>query len=938
MPTPAPHTSISRLVPPSVISKGIKYIKINRFDKQGNDNTLSLQELTNLRVKFSDLGIVDFPILTISEYPDYYLYGTADVILGNSTEGGNGPTSEGGGLLTFPPGFTMTAPFNSYDPTGSIDNTTGLYTFINGGYGVTANCYFTASAPDPAYDNYLQVTFTGSQGIKKQESFAIGPYTTSSYTSSVTFIPVPGETLGIMFSCSISSNTYYITSSAESIKFHIIQDITSSIDNNVLDHQFSASAYMTSSNSTPASTFEYISPINILTDSLGYGTASLGTYNFGDTPNVKIVASASAKFYPTGTQSIFFAVGDSTGARGIATVTNVSSSGQLVIATGSFSPIENDSYQFLVWNLSTSSIGSDTFQWSFSQSVDPHSSTNLTVLEPYLLSNFTDSDCDVLMNNANGLEYDVNFMSVNYDGNGGLVIPSNQQEILNNTAERAPVKPYNYAAHAQILPRYNGVRTTSLLPNKWTGPDSGIVVDGVSYPGDYNTFGKLPVVELSNIFVAYCDVIEENTPEINGASYAHIKYLIDENGDIRIPNASENSLPDVQDTFISNENISIYSSAQNAGEVTDLKSIIRGGQRVETVLYNQNGFGDSITWAPTISLADNNTIGGLINDYQALLGLNSNFNCSLPSNWEEIPFNFIYSSASLENNITTSTPGYRLKVTAGMISDNISITFNMNARVTRPAPGLGTAFFEIYNFTQGFGIGIGGSTMLGYSYAIFPLTYTIPPWWLTLNDEWGIRMTVGQTENYLNQSSAGISQLQILQSPAPQTDITPISTLWQSASGLVGLGDNILFTTQSQLVNLFNSPTLFQQQIVGSGFNTSSLGWNILPGDEFRFEGREDMVYMVERAFIDSGSLPSSSLIINLDRPLASSSVGGTFDVNHFMIRRYIDDPSSILFSGFKPFNSIAPYIIKPQYTTNLLNKNIDKYVIDLTGKGIITP
>ena len=922
-----PHT------PPSVISKGIKYIKINRFDKQGNDNTLSLQELTNLRVKFSDLDIVDFPILTISEYPDYYLYRTADVILGNSTEEFNAPinpspalTLNGGDSSGIVSGYT--------DVTGSIDGS-GLYTFINGGYGVTID-YSFAAIGDPF--EYIQVIFTGSNGIAHSQTFNNeNLFGGQIQSASFTYVPISGSTLGMMFSASASnmSPTYIILSASYGNSgFNIVQDVTSSIDNNVLDHTINASK--TGTTSVAGDDSVIITNYNtVTTDTLGYFNTSSGLITFEDTPNVKIYITASVTV-PDYFQD-FSLFGSSEGRIKVISSYPNPSGGTLTLSA-SFTPVENSTYWLFIENNGATTSSYSNVNLLLTQSVDPHSSTNLTVLEPYLLSNFTDSDCDVLMNNANGLEYDVNFMSVNYDGNGGLVIPSNQQEILNNTAERAPVKPYNYAAHAQILPRYNGVRTTSLLPNKWTGPDSGIIVDGVSYPGDYNTFGKLPVVDLSNIFVAYCDVIEENTPEINGASYAHIKYLIDENGGIRIPNASENSLPDVQDTFISNENISIYSSAQNAGEVTDLKSIIRGGQRVETVLYNQNGFGDSITWAPTISLADNNTIGGLINDYQALLGLNSNFNCSLPSNWEEIPFNFIYSSASLENNITTSTPGYRLKVTAGMISDNISITFNMNARVTRPAPGLGTAFFEIYNFTQGFGIGIGGSTMLGYSYAIFPLTYTIPPWWLTLNDEWGIRMTVGQTENYLNQSSAGISQLQILQSPAPQTDITPISTLWQSASGLVGLGDNILFTTQSQLVNLFNSPTLFQQQIVGSGFNTSSLGWNILPGDEFRFEGREDMVYMVERAFIDSGSLPSSSLIINLDRPLASSSVGGTFDVNHFMIRRYIDDPSSILFSGFKPFNSIAPYIIKPQYTTNLLNKNIDKYVIDLTGKGIITP
>ena len=90
---PIANVHPSRYIPsPSVITKGIKYIKINRFDKQGNDNTLSLQELTNVRLKFDDLGIVDFPVLTIAEYPDYYLYRTANVTFGNSNEEFDGPT------------------------------------------------------------------------------------------------------------------------------------------------------------------------------------------------------------------------------------------------------------------------------------------------------------------------------------------------------------------------------------------------------------------------------------------------------------------------------------------------------------------------------------------------------------------------------------------------------------------------------------------------------------------------------------------------------------------------------------------------------------------------------------------------------------------------------------------------------------------------------
>jgi hypothetical protein len=68
-------------IPPSSTPNKILYIKIARKDVQGNDNTLSLQELTNLRLKFSDVSpVTDYPIATITERPSYYLYTLSSIV------------------------------------------------------------------------------------------------------------------------------------------------------------------------------------------------------------------------------------------------------------------------------------------------------------------------------------------------------------------------------------------------------------------------------------------------------------------------------------------------------------------------------------------------------------------------------------------------------------------------------------------------------------------------------------------------------------------------------------------------------------------------------------------------------------------------------------------------------------------------------------------
>ena len=63
----------------SVYQSGVKYIKLAKFDtgSVSNDLTTPLGEIKKIRVNYTDKGIVEYPVQTISEYPDYYLYRVA---------------------------------------------------------------------------------------------------------------------------------------------------------------------------------------------------------------------------------------------------------------------------------------------------------------------------------------------------------------------------------------------------------------------------------------------------------------------------------------------------------------------------------------------------------------------------------------------------------------------------------------------------------------------------------------------------------------------------------------------------------------------------------------------------------------------------------------------------------------------------------------------
>jgi hypothetical protein len=297
---------------------GVIYIKIARKDNQGNDNTLSLQELNNIRLKFSDAGIIDYPIANITEYPDYYLY---------------------------------------------------------------------------------QIFRTNA---------------------------------------------------------------TSSIDDNIRNYRFSASAYtppfsvLVSGDSSVDIDLYTSKPF----DYLNYFNTSSGIYTFGDTPNVKIIYTASVLVSTGGTRTVGFSLIPPTGSAIAGTSTNVNGTATLTIQ-GTASFLENT--QLLLRFANDSAPGQDAtisnIQWQFTQSFAPNSSSNLTILEPYLESEFEYSDCNVLLNNADQNQIGSFFRRVLYDN--GSIIPSNFQEILSQSAEYAEVKDYNYTARAQIYPRYNGVKTTS---------------------------------------------------------------------------------------------------------------------------------------------------------------------------------------------------------------------------------------------------------------------------------------------------------------------------------------------------------------------------------------------------------------------------------------------------------------------------------------------
>jgi hypothetical protein len=165
-------------------------------------------------------------------------------------------------------------------------------------------------------------------------------------------------------------------------------------------------------------------------------------------------------------------------------------------------------------------------------------------------------------------------------------------------------------------------------------------------------------------------------------------------------------------------------------------------------------------------------------------------------------------------------------------------------------------------------------------------------------------------------------------SPGDLPTILITSSIWD-----YGSVNQIATTPQSQVLsdifrtNLTSSDWYFKG-IPNSDYSDILTPWNIQRGDEFRFEGNVNKVYLVDSLDISNPDY----LFINFAPDVDLS----TTDINHYSITRYVDDASKIIIKGFRPNNTTGPYILRPEFVVPELDKGIDEFIVDLTQKGLL--
>ena len=562
---------------------------------------------------------------------------------------------------------------------------------------------------------------------------------------------------------------------------------------------------------------------------------------------------------------------------------------------------------------------SNTFFYVTSSASSITSSIN-TILEPYFSSNFSRTDCQPLLNNVQGER--TNPFLQDLDFNTSQTVPVNYQVVASGSATKATVPESNYTQLASANLRYNGSKIQSQILNEWTENDN------------IGTYGKTPSIDSKENLLTYCISAGGLPPEYMDAVEVRIKYIIKGSDNVTSPNVTDMEIGDVQFAFPSDGFVRLTSideitnpSVASAG---DKFKIIRGGQKVLPIFYNQNKHSANISWEPFIEFTPLIPTGGaplIVLDKTAKLG--ANFDNISPF-FQAVLFNNIISQGDdIDGELDTSNT---YEITQEVLDNVSQLTFSCDVDVNVVAD-----FFNndanitlnlvkypsntiISSITQN--VVDSGPVPSG----TVSLVTSIPLSQLTLGDiyVYTIREVGGPTNvNYLPSSRWNISQ-------------TPYPTPPISASNLFftdSLDINTLYSTSSQLIEYYGNHNLKQEDIAGSGFFDIQFPVEFKAGDQVRFEGLETNVFEVITSNIVSGSFPSSSLEIKLNGQISGSGI----NVNEFAFRRFVEDGGAITIKLDGVVLPKAPFYAFPEFITDELTTELSTLTSTLVNKGLIT-
>lgn len=962
----------------------IQYVKVAKIDNEGKDNTLSLQELTSFRWIDQTAGEIILNVVNITEYSTYYFYEVISRTWINLLYFGDDNVWDY--TLSASSAISSILPRQySYLTSSWTINTDTANGFSNGQYifPLTPNCPIVFSA---SIDLTINTNTTFSLAINGYD-----PPNPIYVPTATTSDPFPISTI------SNNSNTYYLSPGNHVLQISSstfpIQNYIYEIDAYSFNEEKAPNSYLIGTSSlgefgdliNPLGwSSSFIATPSTLVDewfSLSYDNVSIPSYPGG----VFFAGSGNDAMFRTRIGGNIFSTGETyeiqieipsytdqfqvkygpplialtcsvnttspetpgniigyipSGSHGIFSFTRVATAtddGICILAYDGASNSGNNEYAAItrISAYVTSSTQINDLIFQITQSVPPQVSTSSVILEPYLTSNFANSDCDVLINNASLNDISKNHRRVLYDD--GSIIPSNIEQIISGTAEYAEVNNYLFNANANVRPRYLGVRTTSQnfnlpsqigLSNKELAniPDLNNLIINIGTPN----------VENTTTYFGYFNSLKSNNPIFKGTSSPILKYLIREDGEVFNPSSDDTIYYNIIDSFprgtkaytnLLYNTTTIFSSTQ---------SILLSGESYTPILYTISAsIGESAYFDNPVQI-----------DFANLQGTNipgtpKNYDARIDAGWGQL-------NPGVTSNIwidpATSNPSYNVQYdTASGFDPNRGTPGNLN-EASFEFLGVASSLVDI-ELTARLYASLQGGT-----------NYKMEMWLERLPGPTTI--SLGSKSSFVTISSKNIDQSFVIKDffPLPGdiiyatiSNLGPQILLFQFVPRIIittkGLNIPVvtgpgLWITGSSYDTVLTSSTALGKALLGnyrqadipsSGFDPIELSCQPKVGDEIRFEYDESLSYrIIDVLPTSSGTNPITYLY--LDRTIPP----GGFNLDHFTIRRKVKDYITGIALDSNLISQIDEGFLLPEYPSRDLKNNLPKIINDLTNRSLL--
>ena len=175
------------------------------------------------------------------------------------------------------------------------------------------------------------------------------------------------------------------------------------------------------------------------------------------------------------------------------------------------------------------------------------------------------------------------------------------------------------------------------------------------------------------------------------------------------------------------------------------------------------------------------------------------------------------------------------------------------------------------------------------------------------------------------------SYLRVSQTPPPAIgsvgpDVSPDNFNYWEKLGIIGTPGAQKFKTKA-LTPVYGQK---QKDIDGSGFNPITFDFVLQVGDQIRFQGTETQTYTITS--VDNAVSDPGAIVFTVDRKINLTNP----EMNWFLVRRYVDDPSYLILEVDKPAGGTSAGVLTPEYFYGATAEKVDSILKELKKDRLI--